>query len=155
MKKEDIDRINEWETLSRRQWLCWYGEYYNTITIPDDKRIDLVSYRGKQKHIWEFKNTLSVGIEQYWDMGAMIDVSKFNTLKEYTKTCDNVWYLRYYVDGHVLWRINDLKDEDVKYYNLPRNQTSVNQSGVKADSYCISFESAYKIRDIDGNEIKK
>ncbi len=51
--------------------------------------------------------------------------------------------MRFYTDGWAIWAIHKLNDNDVKYFNLPRHNTTVSKSGIKSDSYCITFNKAY------------
>ena len=139
MNKEE--KIESWEERSRRQFLSIFEKHLDSWEIPNTNAYDLNTVIGGEECIWEFKNTNTVTLDQYKKMGGMIDVYKWNKLREYAKT-KRVYYMRFYTDGWAIWAIHKLKDNDAKYFNLPRNNTTFDSSGVKADSYCIPFSKA-------------
>jgi len=143
-KQRDID-----ESKCIELFVKYFDDRFGKMFIPKDKtsQIDLVTDDGENTFVWELKHTTTYTINSFWDVGAMIDVSKWNYLRALCNK-NKVMYCRFYKDGYAVWYINELTSKDYRLSNeyVRKRKTRSTSTKTKSASILLDFNSAISIK---------
>jgi len=128
----------------------WFGDRFGKMYAPKKKmeKIDLVTIDNDETTIvWELKHSDRIGVNDFKNVGAMIDVSKFKHLQKLTTKNDMVMYCRFYTDGYAIWHINSLEDNEYKHSTdyVRKRITRSNNTSTKKDSILLDFNAVVAI----------